>query len=196
MSAYIPLIAALIGAGGSIAGGLLGRRGSEETPIQERQRQVIDDILESVKGEGPLSDLFKFDEETFQKSFVEPAKERFSSQISPQIQQQFIASGQQRGTPLQDTLTRAGVDLDQMLNQFYAQQQQGAQQRQLGALERILGAGAGAQAPQSFGSALGESASGYLSSPAFGSALDRILEGISSPSRRRGFEADNTGVQS
>lgn len=177
-------VPALIGAGGAIASALINRRQSKETPIQERQRQLIDDLLESVKGRGSFSDLFSYSERDFEKNFLEPAKDQFRNQIAPQIQQQYIASGQQRSTGLEDTLARAGVNLDNMLNQYRFQQQQQAQNRQLSALERILGQPKGGEEGQGFLSAGLEGLTGYLSSPQFGDNLSNILN---RSGQRKGF---------
>lgn len=119
-------------------------KANKETPIQKRQRKLVDKLLSSLEGEGPYADLYSADEDVFQKSFVDPAKQRFQTQIAPQIQQSYIATGQQRGTGLEDRLTRAGVDLDQMLNQYAYQYQQDAMNRKQTAIDRILGAGSGA----------------------------------------------------
>jgi hypothetical protein len=175
MAAFVPYIPMAISALSSIGGGLLSK-GQKETQIQSRQRELIDEILASIKGEGPFSNLFNVDEDTFQKSFVEPAKQRFQSQIAPQIQQSFIAGGQQRGTGMEDTLARAGVDMDQLLNQQYGQLQQQAQQRQLNALSGILGQGAGVPQQLGFGEKLGQSLQGYLSGEAFPKSMDFLLQ--------------------
>lgn len=182
------LIPSLIGAGGSILGSLLGGREREqpreyqESAVQKKQRNLIDELLQSLGGRKQYGDLFTMDEDAFQKSYVDPAKQRFNSQIAPQIQQQYIGSGQQRGTGLDDTLARAGVDLDQMLNQQYGQMQQRAQQNQLGAIGGILGQGPGYQplspAPEApgFGQRFGEAAGGYLTSDAFTKSLGSIFD--------------------
>ena len=130
----------------------------------------MDKLLGSLNGNGPYSDLFSYDEGAFQKSFVEPAMSRFKNQIAPQIQQQYIQSGQQRGTGLDDQLLRAGVDLDQLLNQYSYQAQESAKQRGAGAISNIFGV-QGAPAQQSFGQSAGQALGGYLASPAFGEAV-------------------------
>ena len=151
----------IIGALTSAAGGALNRRQTQETPIQSQQRELIDQILSSVKGQGPFSDLFNPSNEAFQKSYVEPAKQLFESQIAPRIKESFIAGGpagnaRASSTALQDSLARAGIDLDQMLNQQFAQFQQNAQNRQFNALQGILGQSPGAlqQNQSPFGGAL------------------------------------------
>lgn len=162
--------------------------------MDKQKRQLIDELLASVKGNGPFSDMFKADDATFQKSFVEPAKQRFRDQISPQIQQSYIANGQQRGTGLDDTLSRTGVDLDQMLNQQYMQYQNNANDRKQNAISSILGGNYGS-GNQSVGSAASQGAAGYLSSSGFGSDLSAILNGFNQqstpkPKSRAGF-SDN-----
>ena len=179
MAAAIPIITALISAAGSMGSAALGRRKSQETPMQKKQQELVDQLLGSLQGGGPFSDLFNVDEGTFQKSFVDPMKQKFESQIAPQIQQQYIASGQQRGTGLDDTLARAGVNMDQLLNQYYAQMQQGAQKNQMTAFNTILNQGAGAAPEQSIGSAMGQGIAGYMGSDNFGKGMDDIIKGFS-----------------
>ena len=173
--ATIALISAGISAAGSAAGGLFGRQ--KEQGIDRRKRELVDDLLASVKGEGPFTKMFQADEGAFQKSFVEPAKQMFQSQIAPQIQQSYIASGQQRGTGLEDALARAGVDLDQMLNTQYMQFQQSAYDRSQNAINNILGTQYGPQT-QSRGSAMGEGFGEYLAGDKFGADIGDIISGF------------------
>lgn len=172
------LIAAGISAAGSVAGGYLTGQGNakKETKMERTKRKLVDSLLQSLEGNGPYSDLFSSDPDTFQKSFVEPAQSRFRNQIAPQIQQQYIASGQQRGTGLDDTLTRAGVDLDSMLNQQYYQFQQDALNRKQNSINSILGQGSGAQNETTGGQDAVSGFSGYLSSPAFSDAITNFLK--------------------
>ncbi len=167
--AWIPLAAAAVSAAGSIGGGYLAGRSSQpqETKLEKTKRKLIDQMIGSLYGQGPFSDLYKFDEDTFQKSYVEPAKARFKNQIAPSIQQQYIASGQHRGSGLEDQLLRAGVDLDQMLNEAMATQKDQAQNRKINAMNQIIGAGSGAAAPYSGNQIAGQATSGYLSSEGF-----------------------------
>lgn len=161
------LLAAGITAAGSIGGGWLSGQGNKESKMQKTKRKLIDQLLDSVNGNGPYSDLYSFDENTFNKSFVEPAQAKFRNQIAPQIQQQYIASGQQRGTGLDDQLLRAGVDLDSEINKHMYQAQQDAMNRKQSAFNAALGAGDGAPPQQSGWQNLGQATAGYLSSPAF-----------------------------
>ena len=202
-------------AGGLITGvasGFLSNKGAKETPTQARQRELIDDLLTSLKGDGPFSDLFNMDEDAFQKSIVDPAKSRFTNQIAPQIQENFVSTGQHRGTALNDTLTRAGVDLDQLINEQYSNQQNLAKNRAVAGMGGILKAGAGATPQLSTGEAIGQGVGGVVSSNQFSEQLTKLInstknqfggESIQDIIRppRKGFERDpqyydyRTGIQ-
>jgi len=169
----LALLGAGISAGGSAAGGIFGR--SKETKTDKRKRELIDDLLASVKGNGPYSDMFNTSEEAFKKSYIDPAKAIFKNEIAPQIQQSYIASGQQRGTGLDDTLSRAGVDLDQMLNSQYLNYQNQANANKQNVFSSVLGMNQGTQ-NQSIGSAATQGAAGYLSGDKFGGDIASILK--------------------
>lgn len=174
--ATLALVTAGIGAAGSIGGGILSRPGAQkESKIEKQRRKLIDDLIRSLSGDGKYSDLYNVDEAAFQKSYVDPAKFRFSNQIAPQIQQQYIQSGQQRGTGLDDQLLRAGVDLDQLLNSAYMEYIQQGLNRKQNTISNIMGVGGGAQPGMSTGSAAQQAAGGYLTSDAFGDAINSIF---------------------
>lgn len=182
MPGWGTLIGGLIG---GAAGGFFGDRG-KPTQRQTQQQELIDQLLASLKGGGQYSDLFNMDENAFQKSYVEPAKAMFRNQIAPQIQQQYIAAGQQRGTGIEDTLSRAGVEMDQLLNQQYAQMQQQAQERKLNAMNYILSSGGGQQEPLSGWQAAGQGVAGYMGSDRFGKDISRIIDRYN----KKGFTKD------
>jgi hypothetical protein len=190
---------ALISAAGSIGSGWLSGRSQapKETKMQKTQRKLVDQLINSLTGEGPYSDLFRTDETAFQKSFVEPAQAMFRNQIAPQIQQQYIASGQQRGTGLDDTLTRAGVDLDSLLNQHMYQFQQDAQNRKQNTINSILGSGSGAPNQTTGTQDLLGGLGGFLSSPGFTDMAGGLFKNSTAPSSapnaaqsRKGFEPE------
>lgn len=156
-----PLIAA--GASWLLGEGSAGK----ETKMQKTQRKLVDKLLGSLDGEGPFADLYSSDENTFKKSFIEPAQAKFRNNIAPMIQQSFIASGQQRGTGLDDTLTRAGVDLDSLLNEHMYKFQQDTMNRKQNTMNSILGGGQGAQRETTGLQDAMSGLSGYLSSQGF-----------------------------
>jgi hypothetical protein len=97
---------------------------------------------------------------------------------------------------MEDTLARAGVDLDQMLNQQYMGFQEKGQDRMMQMIQQVLGAGSGAQPSQTYGSAIGESAGGYLASEGFRDFLSQSTKMLQDrfsttqqEERRRGFDS-------
>ena len=188
MSFLAALAPSILGLGGSLGGGALARQKTQETPIQKQQRQLIDELLASIGGQGQYSNLFNMDDEAFQRSYVDPMKRMFNTQIAPQIQQSYIQSGQQRGTGMENALTRAGVDLDSMINQYYSQAMENAQNRQMNALSGIMGMGAGATPGQSMGQAMGQGITGFLSGEGFPKSMDTLLNYYNN---RKGFTKDN-----
>jgi hypothetical protein len=157
-------IPGVVGAAGSVLGGYLGSSGTNRrSRTQKKNKRITDDILAGVAGEGPYADMFAMDQDAFQRSYVDPAKSMFENQIAPQIQQGYIASGLQRGTGLDDTLTRAGVDLDAMINSAYMDYMQNMMDRRMKGVGMAMNADVGGQRLSSsdrWNQALG----GYLTS--------------------------------
>ncbi len=182
----------LIAAGASYLSG----KGSapKETKMQKTQRKLVDQLISSLSGEGPFSDLFNKDENVFQKSFVEPAQSMFRNQIAPQIQQQYIASGQQRGTGLDDQLLRAGVDLDSLLNQHMYQFQQDTLNRKQNSINSILGSGSGSPNETTGTQDIMSGLSGYLSSSGFSDTFGNLFKNksnnVNPVPQRKGFEPE------
>lgn len=180
--AFNPFTMALIGGGLSGGLGALGNRSQRRAQermnrpflqFQERKNQLVDDLLASLGGEGKFGDLFRSDPEAFQRSFVDPAKAMFQNQIAPQIQQASIAGGTQRGSGLDDQLLRAGVDLDQLLNQQFDAFQSRGQERALSTIQSIFGVSPGQplQAPPTATQSFTSGIQGFLESPAFANML-------------------------
>lgn len=181
-----PVTAGLITSGVSAAGqGILGGFANRSqnkadralnkasTRFQEKKYQLVDDLINSISGNGRFSHLFNTNEAAFQKSFVDPAKAMFKNQIAPQIQQQSIAGGMQDSSMLDDQLLRAGIDLDQMLNQQYMQFQNQGTDRAMNAISGALGTSPTpyrSASPTSANSMLG-AASGFLDSQGFSDFL-------------------------
>lgn len=200
----------LIQAAASGASAYLGNKGSgKESKMQKTKRHLIDDLLNSLKtGQGEFAGLFSNDESAFQKSFVEPAQKMFKNQIAPQIQQSYIASGQQRNTGLDDQLLRAGVDLDSMLNQHFLTFQNQGKDRMSNMINSILGSGDGAAPGMSGSDAVAQGGSAFLGSDAFGDFTKGIFQNKQAPQSgynpaastgytppRKGFEPNWRDVQ-
>jgi len=169
--AWAPIAAAGITAVSS----MMANSGNKPSRMQRSKDKLVDKLMQSLYGDGEFSDLFNVNEDAFNKSIADPARARFKNQTAPGIQQQFIATGQQRGTGLEDTLTRAGVDMDQLINASYMDYYNQAQQNKLGAMNSILGASGGAPAQTSMLSAAGQGVSGYLASTGFANSMDKIM---------------------
>lgn len=139
MAAFLPAIASA--ATSALIGHLLSSGGTKQEPVQREafQRQLIDQILQGVQGEGPFANLFQADQGVFQQSIVDPLLQQFQTQTAPGIQQRFIASGQQRGTPLETALARGGLNVQNDINKLFLPFQQGAQNRQSSAINQLLG---------------------------------------------------------
>ena len=188
------MAASAINAGGNILGRVLGNSGPPaETKMQKMQRKLIDDLLQSLKGGGSYSGLFASDEDTFNKSFRDPAMSRFSNVTAPGIQQQYLASGQQRGTGLDDQLLRAGVDMNQLLNQAYGGWQEAAKGRSMNALQAALGMGAGAPNQMSSGQAAMQGLGGYLNSDAFTQQVNQGFKPYTNPQQQNPMQSISRG---
>jgi len=170
------ILAAGVGAAGSIGGGYLsGRSSGKESKTERTKRHLLDQLIGSLSGEGTYSGLYATDYDAFQRSFVDPAKSMFKNQIAPQIQQQYIQSGQQRGTGLDDQLLRAGVDLDQLLNQQYMSFQNQGKDRMQNALNMALGSSNAGTQNMGSGQAFQQAGAGYLASPEFSKMAMNIV---------------------
>lgn len=170
-------ISALIAGGSAVTSAFLNSRGNnKESKTQKTKRKLMDQILASLDGNGPYSDLFSTDMETFNKSFVEPAQAKFRNQIAPQIQQSYIQYGQQRGTGLDDQLLRAGVDMDSMLNQYLFDYQKSGLDRKQNAMNSILQSTGGAAAKTSDSDAIMRGAGGFLDSDAWKDIVDEYAK--------------------
>jgi hypothetical protein len=169
------VVGGLIGAGGSLLGGAMSK--PKETPNQQRQSQLLDQLLSSLNGSGPYADLFSPNMDTFNKGFADPMRSKFTNQTAPAIQQSFIASGQQRNSGMQNHLTQAGVDMDQMINQAYMQYQQQGNANRMNAMNAILGAPAGVPQMSGWESAK-QGLGGYLGSEGARKSIQGITQGL------------------
>lgn len=173
MAAFLPMA---ISALSTMGGAYLASSGKDNnTRTQGKNKHTVDEIMAGLKGEGPYADIYSTSDEDFQKYYVDPAKSTFKNQIAPQIQQSYIASGLQRGTGLDDSLSRAGVDMDQMINSAYMDYMNNAMNRRESGIKQVLGADVGGQ--QLSGSdRFNQAAGGYLQSPGFKDQAGNIAD--------------------
>lgn len=155
------------------------------------QQDLLNDLIRRVLGgqEG-----FGFDEDFFQRSFVDPALRQFESRTAPSIQQKFISAGAGRGSNLEDALTRAGADVQGSLDQKRAELLNQALNRQLQGAQTALGTRAFGlqQDPGSEGfssvllPALGAIGGGFIGGPA-GAQIGAGLGSGAATGLNRGF---------
>ena len=211
---WVPVIAAGVTAAGAIGASWLANQNKKEpkvkeTELERQRRHLLSDVIKSVKtGKGKYADLFNFDEDAFQKSYVEPAMARYQNQVAPAINNQFFGRSGGRNSGQQDQLIRAGVDMNQLLNEAYASQKEAVLNRKMEALGLTSGANTGQPSYSGGGYSAGQSAkigaANYLSSDAFGKNIDAILQEYNKkpenqnatgnpyrPDDRKGFEPIN-----
>jgi hypothetical protein len=87
---------------------------------------------------------------------------------------------------------RAGVDMDQMLNQYYAQYQQNAQNRQMGGINAILAQGPGAPTTPSMGQAAMQGLGGYMTSKSFGRDIGNVTGAYMGESTDKNIVGEST----
>lgn len=80
-------------------------------------------------------------QDVFQKAYIDPAMQTYEQQVIPTIQQRFVDGGAGRGSALDLALAKSGQDLTTQLGAQYGQFFQGQQDRQMQALQAVLGTG-------------------------------------------------------
>lgn len=140
-----------IGTGlGAIAGGVAGLFGSGKKKKKKPKRvstfdpqtkQLYDEYISSLRGEGPNASMFNFDPETANENFDQmvsrPAYRKFNENIVPSITGQFRQQNLQNSSYAADALGRAGRDVQENLdaqryNMIYKGQQDANDRRQRG----------------------------------------------------------------
>lgn len=154
------------GLAGLFGGGAGGKRGGgpqEISTFDPQQQQLYDQYAQGLQGQGPFANLFNFDAQqagnVFEQNVAAPAQRSYQENIVPQITGQFRGAGLGQSTFAGEALAKSGRDVQESLNaqraQMMFQGQQGAQQRQLGGLQNILG-------QQTFGMAAPQQERGLL----------------------------------
>lgn len=146
-----PLGAAAGGATGSLFG--LGSKKSSKpkriSTFDPRQRQLYEQYLQALQGGGgPLADVFaQFDPEQirqlYEKSYAQPAYQKFQEEIVPTITGQFRGQNLQNSSYLGGALAKAGTNvqrgLDSNLANLLYQSQQDSVSRRGNAANSLLG---------------------------------------------------------
>ncbi len=144
-----------IGTGvGAVAGGIAGLFGSKKKKSKPKKRNTLDpqqqvlygDYINSIRGEGPMADLYNYDtagaNANFDQNVSRPANRNFQENIVPQITGQFRGSNLQNSSYAGEALGRAGRDvqegLDAQRSNMIFQGQQNAQVNKQNAIQNAL----------------------------------------------------------
>lgn len=144
------------GIGGAI-GGLVGGIGSlfgnkkkkpkRKSTLDPQQQALYNDYISSIRGEGPMKDMYNFDaqgyNDVFDKTIGRAANRNFQENTIPSITGQFRNNNLMNSSYAGESLARAGRDVQENLdaqrsaNVFQGQQQANANKQN--ALNSILG---------------------------------------------------------
>lgn len=126
---------------GALTGGIAGLFGSKKkkkkmkktSTFDSQQQGVYNDYVSSIRGEGPLKDLYNFDAEgynnVFDQTVARPAYRNYQENIVPGITGQFRKNNLMNSSYTGEALARSGRDVQEGLdaqrsqNVFQGQQQ-------------------------------------------------------------------------
>lgn len=159
---------------------LFGKKAkNKQLDLQTKDQKVMQKLIQQglTKDKGPLADLFgSFDEAAFKQGVTDPSIKEFQEKILPQLQEQFINSGQTLSTGFGKAQLQAGNDLQSKLAQLMYQAREGQKQNRIGGVNTALGTKGfenlyrkeTSGAVQGFANAAAESAGKGLGNLAFG----------------------------
>ncbi len=154
VGSLIPGVGTAAGAaGGVLIGGLSGLYGKKKKKSKKRstldpqQQALYDDYVASIRGEGPMKDMYNFDaagyNDVFDKTVGRPAYRNFQENIVPEITGQFRKKNLMNSSYAGESLSRAGrnvqENLDAQRSQNIFQGQQQANQNKQNAINNLLG---------------------------------------------------------
>ena len=131
---------AIGGAVGGLVGGIAGLFGKKKkkkpkkmSTLDPQQQSLYNDYISSIRGEGPMKDMYNFDAEgyndVFDKTIGRAANRNFQENIIPGITGQFRSNNLMNSSYAGESLSRAGRDVQENLdaqrsqNVFQGQQQ-------------------------------------------------------------------------
>lgn len=141
-------------AAGGVIGGIAGLFGSKKkkkpkrvSTLDPQQQALYQDYVDSLRGEGPFSNLYNYDAEganaNFDQNVSRPAYRNFQENIVPGITGQYRSGNIMNSSYSGEALGRAGRNvqegLDAARSNMQFQGQQNAQANRQNALNNILG---------------------------------------------------------
>ena len=140
-------LGALIGGGlGLIGSGKKRQKKKKLSTLDKQQQGIYNDYVSSLRGQGPMSDMFNFNAEqagnVFDQTVGRPAYRNFQENIIPKITGQFRQGNLMNSSYAGQSLSRAGRDvqegLDAQRSQYIYQGQQQQQANKQNAMENLL----------------------------------------------------------
>lgn len=151
----VPVVGTAIGAVvGSLVGGLTGLFGGKKKKkakkidtMSPEQKRLFQMQYQGLMGEGPLSNLYNFDEKgarkNFEQMYSQPAYQNFQEGVVPGITGAFRGGNLQNSSYLGGALSKAGTDvqrnLDAQLANMLYQGQQASLDRRTQGINSLLG---------------------------------------------------------
>ncbi len=155
IGSIIPGVGTAIGAGvGGIIGGISGLFGGKKkkkpkkrSTLDPQQQSLYNDYIASIRGEGPMKDMYNFDAEgyndVFDKTIGRQANRNFQENVIPGITGQFRSNNLMNSSYAGESLARAGRDVQENLDALRSQNvfagQQQANQNKQNAINSVLG---------------------------------------------------------
>lgn len=155
IGSIIPGVGTAIGAGvGGVVGGISGlfggkkkKKSKKRSTLDPQQQSLYNDYIASIRGEGPMKDMYNFDAEgyndVFDKTIGRQANRNFQENVIPGITGQFRSNNLMNSSYAGESLSRAARDVQENLDALRSQNvfsgQQQANQNKQNAINNALG---------------------------------------------------------
>lgn len=138
------------GAVGGLVGGISGLFGKKKkkkkvSSFDKRQQQLNEEQYQSLRGEGPLADLYNYDPEmanqVFDKTVANPAYRKYKEDLAPAITGNFRKNGLENSSYVSESLGKTARDiqegLDAQRSQYLYGEQNNARNAKRNAVENL-----------------------------------------------------------
>jgi len=133
------------GAAGLWGGGKKKKKPKKLSTLDERQQRLNEEQYQSLRGEGPLADLYNYDPEAanavFDKTRVNPSYRNFREHTAPGVTGQFRSQGLMQSSYAGDALARIARDIQENLDaersKYLYGEQTDARNAKRGAVENL-----------------------------------------------------------
>lgn len=140
------VVGGVVGGASGLFGGKKKKKPKKRSTLDPQTQALYDDYIASIRGEGPMKDLYNFDAEgyndVFDKTVGRAANRNFNENIIPGITGQFRSNNLMNSSYAGESLSRAGRDvqenLDALRSQNVFQGQQQANQNKYNAINSVL----------------------------------------------------------